>query len=153
MNLWSTFRDLLIVIPYKDQQDLSTWSSEVKKLREDSKFRKLELMVCLPKGTNKVDFENFKELTFVSDKDFGWFGKIKDQKLNNKLIVQIDVVFGFGLKDDAYKILKRLQSKSKIAINCNPDKYWDISLSSNSLIQADLISFAKNTLTKISTHE
>lgn len=153
MNLWSTFRDLLIVIPYKDQQDLTIWSSEVDKLRSHSNLRKLELIVCLPKGINKADFHHFKEMTLISEKDFGWFGKIKDEKLRNKLLVQRDAIFGVGLKDDANKILKRLHVKSKIAINCNPDKYWDISLSSNSLIHADLINFAKNTLTKISTHE
>lgn len=104
-----------------------------------------ELLNCLNISKNNIEFVIFQQKPvkeqiaeeIISQKDFGWYGKIKSDKVKSVLTKKYDLLINYSKVDNLYCNLLLLQSKADfragfehldnrfydLLINCEPDDF------------------------------
>lgn len=85
----------------------------VKELRKELNIDKELITVLVFQHKNRKDEK--KENTF-SSKDFGWYGKIKSEELENILTKKYDLLINYSKIDNLYNNLLLLQCKSAFRV-------------------------------------
>lgn len=150
-NIWSDTRKLIIVLPYKDEVNYKAYRSALDTLLNESKVVELKIIVVLNESVKKDTLQQHKLIHYLSPKDITIFGKVKDENLPQILAQPYDTLLWFDVNEKKIaKILSSIHAIWKIGVNTQLD-FFNLRVKSQSQNPSEIVSFAKNTLEKIST--
>ncbi len=149
-NVWSGIKRLVVVFPYRSEENYKEYRSALDKSLNESNVVDLKLIVVIPKSVKKETLTQHRLIHFLSPNDINFFGKIKDENLTSILSQKYDTLLCLEIEDKKLvKVLSTLGDKCKIGVNTSFD-FFTIQIDSNSNNPFEIINFAKNTLEKIS---
>lgn len=150
-NIWSDTKRLIIIFPYLNEQNYNSYRTALDKILNQSNVVELKIVVVLEDNVKKEELKQHKLIHYISTKDISVFGKIIDENLPQILCQPYDTVLWFNKTEKKiFKILTKLHAKWKIGVNIEHD-FFHLTIKSQSQNPAEIVSFAKNTLEKIST--
>jgi len=149
-TIWSEIKKLVVVFPYRSEENYKEYRSALDKLLNDSNVVELKLIVVIPETIKKETLTQHRLIHFLSPKDINFFGKIKDENLTTIITQKYDTLLWLEVEDKKIvKVLSILGDKCKIGVNTSFD-FFTIQVNSNSNNPLEIVNFAKNTLEKIS---
>jgi hypothetical protein len=149
-NVWLGIKKLVVVFPYRSEENFKEYRSALDKLLNDSNVIELKLIVVIPETIKKETLTQHRLIHFISPKDINFFGKIKDENLTSILSQKYDTLLWLEVDEKKIvKVLSKLGDKCKIGVNTSLD-FFTIQVDSNSNNPFEIVNFAKNTLEKIS---
>lgn len=150
-NIWSDTKRLIIIFPYLNEENYNAYRSALDKILNESNVVELKIVVILDNHVKKDMLKQHKLIHYLSPKDISMFGKIKDENFPRILVQPYDTLLWFDKTDKKiFNVLTTLPSKWKIGINTDLD-FFHLCVKSQSQNPSELVSFAKNTIEKIST--
>lgn len=150
-NIWSDTKRLIIIFPYLNEENYNGYRSALDKILNESNVVELKIVVVLGDSVKKETLKQHKLIHYLSPKDISMFGKIKDENLPQILVQPYDTLLWFNEADKKiFKVLSTLHAKWKIGINTDLD-FFHVCVKSESQNPSEIVSFAKNTIEKIST--
>lgn len=150
-NLWSETKRLLIVFPYKDEVNFKNYRISLDKLLNDSNVEELKIIVEIPNSVKKEDLQQHKMISYLSAKDISFFGKIKDEKIRSILNQSFDTLLWFEAENKkSIKFFSKTNITWKIGVKTDFN-FFTIRIDCQSENPEEIVSFAKNTLQKISS--
>lgn len=149
MNVWKNIKRLLIVISYKDDVQYNEYRKALDQALNESSVVDLKIIVLLSNSIKKETLSTHPLIHFLSHKDFGLFGKIKDDSLLQLLAQPYDTLLWFEQNESKLlSSIKQVPFINKIGFNY-PNEYFTIQLSSTVINPMEIVNFVKNTLEKI----
>jgi len=145
-------KKLLIVFPYRDENQFKSYRTALDHLLNDSNVRELNIIVVIPDSVKKESLTEHKLIAYLSPKDISLFGKVKDEKFNNIAAQPYDTFLWFEENNSKIsKLLAGIHAKWKIGINSSLDNFT-IQTNCKSENPGEMVNFAKNTLEKITVN-
>lgn len=147
MSLWDNIGTVILVFPMEEVEN----PMELK-LEMDQVFGKLsrsEIVLVSKQSLKNQQLRELKGVTYVSEKDFNFLAKLKNENLKELLEKPFNSLF---LSGTLTKQFEKLFSKSRIHnfIGLNSEnKFIKINLQPKSSIPSEMVNFAKITLSKI----
>jgi len=149
MTIWDEIKTMAFVINAKEVEDPMQL-----KIALDSIFPKLgkrEIILCSEEKFKPEEIHDIRSVTYFSEKDFNFFGKLKNQAFTDAMDQKFDAIFICG--EQTSRIAKQL-SKSKttrfIGLDC-PNNFMQINISTRSSKPIEMVNFAKEILNKITS--
>jgi len=116
------------IVVLMEEPQLFHSSAMLTKLQKEFKVPlvNIQLLVFKPyeKGEQYMDFE-------LSEKDFGWFGSLKSNKLQEFVKNEYDLLINYGFEENLYWNMITLHSlsKFKVGFTSKDDSLYDLSIS------------------------
>lgn len=153
ISIWRVSLKVAIVFPYKDEVNYKSYRNALDKALNDSNVQQLKIIVTLPDSVKKEDLQPHKLIHYISSKDIGFFGKVKDPSLDELLLTSYDLLLWLESDDKKIaKIISPILANWKVGVNV-PFDFFSIKVDSPSEVPSELVNFAKNILEKISSYE
>lgn len=149
-NIWSDCKRLVVVFPYRNEENYKTYRLALDQLLNESNIQELQIVVTLSATTKIENLQQHKLIQYISPKDINMFGKMKNDNFNAILIKKYDSLLWLEVNDKKFaKVLSTINATWKIGVNTSLD-FFNIQVNSNSENPLEIVNFAKNTLEKIS---
>ena len=149
-SIWTDCRRLLIVFPYKDETYYKEYRKALDKMLNESNVVDLKLVVVLPDSIKKETMPQHKLIHYLSNKDFNFFGKLKDDSFDAVLVQPYDMLLWFEVENKRLaKLLARTHATWKVGIGSDYD-FFMLQGECRSENPQEIVSFAKLLLEKIS---
>lgn len=148
-NIWDSCRRLLLVFPFADEVRYDAYKKAFDQLLNESNVQEVKLIVFFDKPEETKHAKKHPLIHFISKKSFSLFGKLKDSELINVCIQPYDLVFICEVSDKRMlQLLETILAPYKLALNTSVS-YCSISAQSNSDNPLEMVTFGKQTLSKI----
>lgn len=147
MSLWDKIGTVILVFPMEEVENPMEFKLEMDQVF--GKQSRSEIVLISKHSLKNQQLRELKGVTYVSEKDFNFFGKLKNENLQELLRKPFNSLF---LSGTLTKQFEKLFSKSRIQhfIGLNSEnKFIEINLQPKSSIPSEMVNFAKNTLSKI----
>lgn len=147
MSLWDNIGMVILVFPMEEVENPMEFKLEMDQVF--GKQSRCEIVLTSKQSLKNQQLRELKGVTYVSEKEINFFGKLKNENLNELLGKPFDTLFLSGtLTKQFEKLFSKAAIKNIIGLN-SENKFIEINLQPKSSIPSEMVNFAKNTLSKI----
>ena len=147
-NVWSSIKRLLIVVNFDEIDTLNQW-------REAIKFSGLNIHDCnimaiVETKKERIAMREMSSVVYISDKDFGLLGKLKNEDAQRILSNRFDTILVVGeIPNKIEKAVQKVTTNMDIGLNSDDDNRT-INLRTEESTPKYMLNFVKQTVEKIS---
>ena len=147
-NVWSSIKRLLVVMKLDEIDTMNQW-------REAIKFSGLNIHDCkilaiVDTKKERISMREMSSVVYISDKDFGLLGKLKNEDAQSILSDRFDAVLVLGtIPKKIEKAIQKVSSDMDIGLNSD-DGNRTINLRTEESTPKYMLNFVKQTVEKIS---
>jgi len=145
-SVWDVSKRILLVTDFYNQDQVLKYRDAIKSL--DLNINDCELLFFTNKENNGMTKE-LASVNYLSSKDLGFFGKIKNEAFLKLMKRRFDLMIVIGEIDKRFlKKIERFKFEFGVGVN-SQISFININLKMNSKDPLELVNFTKKTLQKI----
>lgn len=147
-SIWSSIKRMLVVVKFDELDTMNNW-------REAIKFSGLNIhdsniMGVVATKKERIALGEMSSVVYISEKDYGFLGRLKNEDAQKVLNEQFDAVMVVGeIPNKIEKALSKLNVNVDIGLN-SPNERRTINLRTEESAPKYMLNFVKQTLEKIS---
>ena len=146
-SVWSSIKRLLVIVKYDQLDRMNNW-------REAIKWSGLNIHDCKIIGVvdtkkERIALGEMSSVVYVSEKDFGLFGRLKNEDAQRTLSERFDAVIIVGsIPNKVNKAVQKMSTDIDVSLNSENDNQT-INLHTEESAPKYMLNFVKQTLEKI----
>lgn len=147
-NVWSSINRLLVVMKFDELDTMNQWREAIK--MSGLNIHDCKIMGGLKTKKERVAMMEMSSVVYISDKDFGLLGRLKNEDAQRVLNDRFDAVLIVGtIPSKLEKALQKVSSDMDIGLN-SINENRTINLQTEESAPKYMLNFVKQTLEKIS---
>ena len=147
-NVWSSINRLLVVMKFDELDTMNQWREAIK--MSGLNIHDCKIMGVLKTKKERVAMMEMSSVVYISDKDFGLLGRLKNEDAQRVLNDRFDAVLIVGtIPNKLEKALQKVSSDMDIGLN-SINENRTINLQTEESAPKYMLNFVKQTLEKIS---
>lgn len=146
-NIWDQSKKVLFIVPFEGIDNLKEYRDAVK--LNGFNVNDCQLLAIVEDKKNSERMTEISSVTYLSDKEFNFLGKLKNDQASKVLSFQYDTMILFGdVSKRIARLLNRKNTGRKIGVNSSAS-FLSINLTSEQKNPHQLFNFVRITLQKI----
>jgi hypothetical protein len=147
-NVWSSIKRLLIVVKFEEIDTMNQWREAIK--LSGLNIHDCKIMGIIGTRKERIAMREMSSVVYISDKDFGLLGKLKNEDAQRVLSDRFDTILVLGtIPNKIEKALQKASAELDIGLN-SEDGDRTINLLTDESAPKYMLNFVKQTLEKIS---
>lgn len=146
-SIWSQIKRAVFVIHYRSLDDVKQFREAIKDVGLN--INDCEIIAVVESKKEKDILTEISSVTYINEKEFGIFGKVKNENFKKVVVRSFDALFYVG--DFTKRISKQTSAiKNNIPVGINSQmSSCIVYINTNKTSNEHLVNFAKQTLEKI----
>ena len=146
-SIWSQIKRAVFVIHFTSLDDVKQFREAIKDVGLN--INDCEIIAVVESKKEKDILTEISSVTYINEKEFGIFGKVKNENFKKVAERSFDALFNVG--DFSKRISKQTSAiKNNIAVGINSQmSSCSVYINTNKTSNEHLVNFAKQTLEKI----
>jgi hypothetical protein len=147
-SIWDSINRLLVVVKFDQIDTMSQWRDAIKILGLN--IHNCKILSIVNSKKERLALAEMTSVVYLSDKDFGFFGGLKNDEAQKTLNDRFDAVLVVGeIPSKIEKLIQKVSTTMDIGLNSNRDDRM-INLRTDETAPKYMLNFVKQTLEKIS---
>lgn len=146
-TIWSSINKLLVVVKFDQIETMNQWREAIKNLGLN--IHDCHILAIVESKKERSSLGEMTSVTYISGKDFGFLGRLKNEGAQKILSDRFDAVLVVGeIPSRIEKTVRKVSTSIDIGLNSNRDDRT-INLRTEESAPKYMLNFVKQTLEKI----
>ncbi|NVK64340.1 MAG: hypothetical protein HWE22_07115 [Flavobacteriales bacterium] len=146
-SIWSSIERLLLVVNFDQLDTMKDWREAIK--NTGLNIHHCQILAVVATKKERIALSDINSVAYISEKDFGLFGRLKNEEAQRVLAERFDTLLVVGeVPKKIEKALSKLNVKMDVSLN-SEDGIRTINLKTEETAPKYMLNFVKQTLEKI----
>lgn len=147
-SVWSSIKRLLVVVKCHNLESMNQWRESI--IQSGLNIHECKILGIVESKKERLALGEMTSVVYISEKDFGFFGGLKNEDAQRTLSDPFDAVLAVGeLPKRIEKVVQKVSTNIDIGLNAENDNRT-INLHTEESAPKYMLNFVKQTLEKIS---